>query len=282
MNAALLRLLRVFLYLGWTLPMMLTQGVALALRLPLSRHIPPFYHRRTCRILGIRLKAQGAMSRRRPTLFVSNHISYVDIEVLGALIEGCFVAKSEVASWPLFGWLAKLQRTVFIDRRTRSTMAQRDAIRRRLDAGDSLILFPEGTSGDGTHVLPFKSALFSVADYAAAGGALPVQPVTVAYVRLDGIPLGRFYRPFFAWYGDMALAPHLWTMLGLGVVGVEVIFHPPVTLAALGSRKALADHCYRVISAGLAGALAGRPQIPAREGAAGAAAAAPVAAVGAG
>jgi 1-acyl-sn-glycerol-3-phosphate acyltransferase len=268
----------VFLYLAWTLPMMLTQGVALGLHLPVSRHIPRFYHRWTCRILGIRLKAQGAMSRRRPTLFVSNHISYVDIEVLGALIEGCFVAKSEVASWPLFGWLARLQRTVFIDRRTRSTMAQRDAIRRRLDAGDSLILFPEGTSGDGNRVLPFKSALFSVADY-AGGGGLPVQPVTVAYVRLDGIPLGRFYRPFFAWYGDMALAPHLLTMLGLGVVGVEVIFHPPVTLAALGSRKALADHCYRVISAGLAGALAGRPQIAAS---AGAAAASPVAAVGAG
>ena len=280
MNAALLRPLRVFLYLGWTLPMMLAQGAALGLRLPLSRHLPRFYHRWTCRILGIRITTDGAMSRRKPTLFISNHISYVDIEVLGALIEGCFVAKSEVAGWPLFGWLAKLQRTVFIDRRMRSTMAQRDAIRQRLDGGDSLILFPEGTSGDGNRVLPFKSALFSVADY-AAGGGLPVQPVTIAYVRLDGIPLGRFYRPFFAWYGDMALAPHLWTMLGMGVVGVEVIFHPPVTLAALGSRKALADHCYRVVSAGLAGALAGRPQAAAPESAAGAAAPAPVAAVGA-
>ena len=97
-------------------------------------------------------------------LFAANHISYLDITVLGSLLDASFIAKTEVAGWPLFGWLARLQRSVFIDRRARSTAHQRDSIAARLAAGEALILFPEGTSGDGNRLLPFKSALFSVAD----------------------------------------------------------------------------------------------------------------------
>src|SRR3546814_6911519 len=81
---------------------------------------------------------------------------------------------------------------------------------RRLEAGDDLVLFPEGTSGDGNRVLAFKSALFSVAERRPQGEPLTVQPVSIAYTRLDGLPLGRYLRPFFAWYGDMELGPHLW------------------------------------------------------------------------
>lgn len=260
MSATVLRLVRLSLYLALTLPLMPVQAAAAAANGRLARHLPRLYHRWCCRVLGFRLNVSGRRSAGRPTLFVANHTSYVDITILGALIEGSFIAKSEVARWPLFGWLAKLQRTVFVDRRVRSTATQRDAIRERLDRGDDLILFPEGTGNDGNRVLPFKSALFSVADYAGPRGPLPVQPVSVAYVRLDGIPLGRFHRPFFAWYGDMTLTPHLWTMVGLGVVDVDVTFHPPVTLHEFGSRKALAEHCYRVIAAGAASGRAGRPQ----------------------
>jgi 1-acyl-sn-glycerol-3-phosphate acyltransferase len=260
MSATLRRLARLVLYLALTLPLMPVQALLVAMKSPLAHRLPRVYHHWSSRILGFRVTVAGTPSAARPTLFVSNHISYVDIEVLGGRVEGCFIAKREVARWPLLGWLAKLQRTVFIDRRQRSTADQRDAIRERLDRGDNLILFPEGTSGDGARVLPFKSALFSAADYHGPHGPLPVQPISLAYVRLDGIPLGRFYRPFFAWYGDMELASHLWAMLGMGVVGVEVTFHPPVTLTALGSRKALAEHCWRVIGTGLSGAIAGRSQ----------------------
>ena len=263
MGATLLRLRRLSLYLALTLPLMLVQGMALALKQPLARRLPRRYHGWAARLLGFRIKVEGERSAERPTLFVANHTSYIDIEILGALIEGSFVAKHEVARWPFFGWLAKLQRTVFVDRRVRSTAAQRDAIRERLDGGDNLILFPEGTANDGNRVLPFKSSLFSVADYNGRGGALTVQPVSLAYTRLDGIPLGRFYRPFFAWYGDMELAAHLWAMLGLGTVDVAVTLHRPVTLAQFGSRKALAEHCYRVIARGMARALAGRIDDPA-------------------
>jgi lyso-ornithine lipid O-acyltransferase len=260
MSATLLRLVRVFLYVVLTLPLMPLQALFVLTKSPLRRRLPLVYHRWVIRHMGFRLTVTGEPSRRRPTLFVANHVSFIDIELFGALVEGCFISKADVARWPLFGWLAKLQRTVFVDRRVSSTHNQRSAIRERLDEDDNLILFPEGTTGDGNRALPFKSALFSVADYAGPHGPLPVQPVSIAYTRLDGIPLGRLYRPFFAWYGDMEFIPHLWTMLGLGRVSVEVTFHPVVTLAQFGSRKALAEHCYREVAAGVASAVAGRPQ----------------------
>jgi lyso-ornithine lipid O-acyltransferase len=260
MSAQARRLVRIFLYVALTLPLMPVQALLVLTGSPLARRLPRLYHRCSVWLLGFRLNVAGTRSRVAPTLFVANHVSFIDIEVLGAVIEGCFISKAEVARWPFFGWLAKLQRTVFVDRRVRSTADQRDAIRDRLDRADNLILFPEGTTGDGNRVLPFKSALFSVADYRGVNGPLVVQPVSIAYVRLDGIPLGRFYRPFFAWYGDMEFAPHLWTMLGLGTVAVDLQFHPPVTLAEFGSRKTLAEHCYRQVAAAVASAVAGRPQ----------------------
>src|SRR6185437_1390398 len=127
----------------------------------------------------------------------SNHTGYLDISVLGSRLPASFIAKSEVARWPLFGWLAKLQRSVFVDRQVRSTAQQRDAIAERLAAKDALILFPEGTSNDGTFVLPFKSALFSVV-FGKSETPVTVQPVSLAYTRLDGLPIGRALRPFFA------------------------------------------------------------------------------------
>jgi 1-acyl-sn-glycerol-3-phosphate acyltransferase len=136
----------------------------------------------------------------------------------------------------------------------------RDEIARRLHADDDLILFPEGTSGDGNGILGFKSALFSVAERRPHGKPLIVQPVSISYTRLDGLPLGRYLRPFFAWYGDMELGPHLWHAIGLGRVTVVVEFHEPVTIEQFGSRKALSDYCYAVVSRGVAAALSGRPQ----------------------
>ena len=260
MSAFLLRLRRIFLYFALTLPLMPVQAVLVLLGSRLAARLPLSYHRRASRILGFEIETIGTPSTHRPTLFVVNHVSYLDIEILGSVIEGSFIAKREVAGWPLFGWLAKLQRTVFIERRQHTTHRQRDAILDRLKAGDNLILFPEGTSGDGNRVLPFKSALFGAVHGAHLPHPIAVQPVSLAYTRLDGMPIGRFYRPFFAWYGDMEMGPHLWAMLGLGQTGVIVQFHPPVSAESFHSRKAMADHCWRVVSAGVASALAGRPQ----------------------
>jgi len=264
MTTHLLRLTRIILYLGLTLPLMPVQAVAVLLDLPLARRLPRLYHGWACRVLGINLVVEGKPTEASPGLHVVNHTSYLDIEILGATIEGSFVAKTEVAKWPLFGWLAKLQRSVFIDRKKTAAGNHRSAIIKRLDKGERLILFPEGTSGDGNHVLPFKTSLFGVAEYRRDGVPIAVQPVSVAYVRLDGIPLGRSYRPFFAWYGEMDMAPHLWNLLGMGVLTVEVTFHTPVTIDQFGGRKELAQYCYRVVSDGVAESLAGRKPAPAK------------------
>ena len=255
MSGLLLRVMRIALYFAVTLPSMPLQAVFLALKRAEARRFPYRYHNWICRLLGIRLVRRGTISGHRPTLFVSNHTSYLDIEIMGAAIEGSFVSKAEVSHWPVFGRLAKLQRTIFVERADRAGAArQRDDIRRRLDDGDNLILFPEGTSGDGMHLLPFKSTLFA----AAEDERVVVQPVSVVYRLLDGIPLGRFYRPFFAWYGDMTMPPHLWKMLGLGRLTVVMTFHEPVRLKDFGSRKLLSEHCARIIAEGMGAALAGR------------------------
>ncbi len=253
-------LFRGFLYITLTLVLIPVQAVAVVLHLPLSKRLPMWYHRLCCRILGIRLEVFGRRSRARPTLFVANHASYLDIAIYGALIPGSFVAKSEVAKWPLFGLLAKLQNSVFVDRRVRTSHLQASDIGRRLDARDSMILFPEGTSDDGNKVKPFKSALFAVAEMKPRGQPLVVQPVSLTYSRLDGIPIGRHLRPFFAWYGDMELIPHARRLIGLGRLTVTVSFYDPVTIEEFQSRKELAAHCYKIIARGHADALAGRLQ----------------------
>jgi lyso-ornithine lipid O-acyltransferase len=260
MGSPSLRLARLALYLAWTVGLMPVQVIGLALRRRWTSRLPVFYHRWCCRILGFRIRVIGTPTAERPVLFAANHISYTDITILGSVIPGSFIAKAEVADWPFFGWLAKLQRSVFVDRRVRSTATQRDAISDRLAAGDALILFPEGTSGDGNRVLPFKSALFGAAQIGKSLPPVIVQPVSLAYTRLDGIPIGRLYRPFFAWYGAVDLAPHMWSMVGLGTVEVVVEFHPPTFLSDCGSRKALAGYCHARIAGGVAGALFGRQQ----------------------
>ncbi len=249
---------RLSAYLLLTLVLAPFQAILATTGMRLGEWLPVFYHRQCCRIMGIRLVVRGTPSTARPTLFVSNHSSYLDISILGSLVTGCFVAKTEVANWPFFGFLAKLQRTVFVDRRRRTSHRQRDQLQERLHAGDNLILFPEGTSNDGNRVLPFRSALLSVAETPTGHGPLVTQPVSIAYVEMNGMPLGRGLRPMVAWYGGMSLGPHLWQFSRLGRMKVVVEFHPPVRIDRFGSRKELTRYCSDSVASGLERALAGR------------------------
>jgi 1-acyl-sn-glycerol-3-phosphate acyltransferase len=245
-------------YLFLTLLLMPVQALFVLLGTRMAERFPIVYHKICCRLMGIDIVTVGTMSRNRPTLFVSNHTSYIDITVFGALIPGSFVAKAEVAQWPLYGWLAKLQRTVFVDRKRNTAHLQRDQLQQRLAAGDNLILFPEGTSNDGNRVLPFRSALLSVAEASSPEAPLVIQPVSVAYVALNGIPMGHGLRPLVAWYGDMTLGPHLWQFSRLGKVTAVVEFHPSVDLKDAGSRKDLTRYCLTAVANGVERALTGR------------------------
>jgi lyso-ornithine lipid O-acyltransferase len=211
-------------------------------------YLPLWFHRGLSRSLGLRIRTHGPPPRRGKVLYIVNHLSWIDIPVLGARIHASFVAKSEVAGWGPVGWFASFAHTVYIARDRRSTAAaQKDSIAERLNAGGSLILFPEGTNSDGTGVLPFKSALFSVV------GDVPgliIQPVTLAYTRINGLPVIRRQLPDLAWVGDTELGPHAIGFMGLGRVTAEIMFHDPVDPADYPDRKALARHCHDVIAAG--------------------------------
>lgn len=258
LGSNLLAIRRLSLYFLLTLLTVPVQAILLGLGLPLSRRLPMIYHRLCARVLGMQVIVHGARSRQQPTLFVANHSSYLDIIVLGGLIGGSFIAKAEVRDWPFFGILARLQRTVFVDRRPAAVTIHQSAIAERLQQGDSLVLFPEGTSSDGNRTLPFKSALFSVAQLRVSDQAVTVQPVSITCTALDGIPLGRWLRPVYAWYGDMDLVPHIWNVAKAGRLSVSVVFHPVATFDQTGSRKALADCCWRAVADGVAQANAGR------------------------
>lgn len=242
---------RAVLYLSATALGFPFQALALLFGTRMTRWIPQLYHRVCARIFGFDIRVYGQQSQTRPTLFVANHVSYSDIVVLGSLIEGSFIAKAEVSDWPFFGTLSRMARTVFVARRGPRAAEQRDEIAARLAENDNLILFPEGTSNDGLHVLPFKSALFSVAEGTPDHAPLNVQPVSIAYTRLDGIPLNRSLRPHFAWYGDMSLLPHLLTLLGFSRPTVQVVFHPPIEPGTYASRKELAERCRQMVVQGV-------------------------------
>ena len=239
------------------------QLCALRLSGPLVQYVPQLWHRASCRLLGLDVRTYGVPTGTEPVLYVCNHASYLDVTVLGGLVDARFVAKAEVARWPIVGALSKLTGTIFIERKAQGARSQSDELRRILRSGTSLVLFPEGTSSDGNRVLPFKSTLFAAADGTAAipaatGGEVKVQPVTIAYSRHKGLPMGRRLRPYFAWYGDMTLVGHLWNCLGIGGAGIDVVFHDPVRFSQFASRKALAQHCRAEIARGLSDALAGR------------------------
>ena len=224
-----------------------------------ARTFPNLYHRVVAWLFGIHIHVIGKPVTGEGVLMVANHTSWADIVIFSAVTPLSFVAKAEVAGWPFFGTLARLQRTVFIERTRRSATGEaRDEIRERLLDGDTLLLFPEGTSHDGNTVLAFKSALLGAAEARLANGVhVKVQPISVAFTALHGLPMGRENRPLFAWYGDMDLVPHLWEALLAGPLDVVVQFHEPLSLDRM-DRKVLARQAQDMVQQGQAEALMGR------------------------
>jgi lyso-ornithine lipid O-acyltransferase len=208
-----------------------------------TMRVAQLWQRFVCSLMGIRITVTGAPATDRPLLLLSNHNSWLDIPILASVAPISFIAKQEVAGWPVVGFLARAQRTVFVDRNRRhATGDQADAVAGRLSKGDIMVLFAEGTSSDGNKVLPFRSALVGAAQRAIAnggadGGVATVQPVAIAYPRMLGLPLGRQHRPLVAWYGGTDLLPHLKRILSEGGVDVSVVFGPAHRLSARDDRK---------------------------------------------
>ena len=259
-------------FMALTLPLMPVQWLFLRASQRAARRFPNWYHRRVCGLLGIRLHIEGEIPRNAPVLLVSNHVSWLDIPVLSAVAPISFIAKREVGSWPFVSWLAKLQRTIFIDRTKRADIPKVAAVmRRRLAQGDTLVLFAEGTSSDGNRVLPFKSSLLTIVSAGSdatnntqESGELDAQPsqvqtLSVVYTHVHGVPLGRADRNLIGWYGDMGMGGHAWSLLKAGPIDVTIKISPPVGLDSFSDRKALTRHTENLVRTNVSNLLRARP-----------------------
>ncbi len=250
-----------------TLPSMVIQTMCLLVPGGAKVTFPRFFWASFSRALGLEVRVVGELATKssgRPVIFVSNHSSWVDVPVVGGVLPGSFVAKGDIAGWPVIRTIARLGRTVFVSRQRGSTARERDAMQAVLTRGDNLILFPEGTSSDGSRVLPFRSSFFALAETAGEPvTSLPlIQPVSVVYDRLNGLPAGRSSRAVFAWYGDMDIASHFWRMTQHLDMRVTVLLHAPLDPALFPDRKSLSQAVWRTVADGASMLRQNRPARP--------------------
>jgi 1-acyl-sn-glycerol-3-phosphate acyltransferase len=197
---------------------------------------------------GMRVRIEGR-PRRHHVLFLANHLSWLDILVLAGASGTAFVAKDEVGRWPVVGWLARLNNSVFIARSARGTVKnQADALRTALASGLPVALFPEGTTEGGVEVLPFRASLL-------ASLFPPLPEVKVQPVALDYGAAGHD----LAWADEESAPANARRILSRpGTVEVTVRFLAPVDPTQVGDRKALAGQARAEILAAL-GAPASEP-----------------------
>ncbi len=261
----MLRSLAVAVYFFGVTPFMIAaQWVLARLRLPGGASMALAYYRGLVRLLGLRVHVVGTPMTEHPVLMVSNHQSWADIIVLGSITTVAFVSKREVRDWPIVGISAELQRTVFVDRSRRHQTGQAIAdMVQRLAERFPVVLFPEGTSSDGNRVLPFRSALVGALRDACAhadvGDRVMIQPVSICYTTMQGLPMGRQHRPVVAWYGDLDLTPHLKTFLERGAIDVVVTFGEAIPADGSADRKSVTRTLEATVRRLTASTLRGRP-----------------------
>ena len=191
-------------------------------------------HRWLCAVLRVKVRRIGEPGPGR-RLIVANHVSWLDVLVLGAMEPMAFLAKRQVGEDRRSRWLVDLQGAVYLDRERKSCIPHVNAdMARRMAAGMPVVLFAEGTTSDGTRLLPFRSSHFEAARAAAAA----VQPVYLDYRRIAGMRATRAETPAFAWYGDTTFLPSLKAVLACGGIACDVVYGEP--LAPDADRKTLA------------------------------------------
>lgn len=200
------------------------------------------YERRFMQRVARRLVHHVALTGAEPggpgTLYVSNHISWMDIPILGGALDADFIAKSDVRGWPVIGPLSRRSGTLFVAREERHRVHhQADQIGEKLRSGRSLVLFAEGTTSDGLTILPFRSSLFEAAVHATR-----IQPIAVGYHRGDGARLSDEVMRMIGWTGDEELLPNLALVSKLWL-SAEIRLAPAFAPEVGVSRKALAERC---------------------------------------
>ncbi len=248
-------ILRLFLFIFVILPLFIIfvplQIIILALNLPFWHFLPRILFRITTKILGIEISLIGKVIEDKPTLLVANHISWIDILALGAVANISFVAKSEIKKWPLIGFLAALRKTIFVERKKR-TDSKRTAteMAKRLKDGGAVVLFAEGGSNISAHILPFRSALLGAAQIAmqeAGAKDIVVQPVTIAYTKMQGLPISRTNMSQLAWNKSLNIIENIKQILQRPKIKIIIHFAQPLNLGQKQNRKEIAQKCHEIV-----------------------------------
>jgi 1-acyl-sn-glycerol-3-phosphate acyltransferase len=218
-----------------------------------GRAAAAWFQRIACAALGVEVKVHGGPAPGK-RLIVANHVSWLDVLVLGSVEPMTFLAKKEIGAPALGGRLARLQGIISVDRgRRRCIPAVNSEMARTMAKGEPVVLFAEATTGDGNRILPFRSSHFEAVRQAAAAGATAIQPVFLDYSRVGGLPVARRDRPLFAWYGDTTFLPHFWRFVAAGPTRCDVHYGSPIPVSAETGRKILARRTEAEVRA-LAGA----------------------------
>ncbi|MGO9014811.1 MAG: lysophospholipid acyltransferase family protein [Dissulfurispiraceae bacterium] len=191
----------------------------------LRAHGMRWWARVGCFILGIHITPTGSYKQNDVFFIVSNHCSYLDILIIGAIMPSVFVSKSEVASWVFLGRMVKLAGTVFVNRESKTAAVRvLEAIKERLESGISVVVFPEGTTNNGLNIRDFKSTFFK----APIDSKVPILPLSIIYSHLNGMPVTPGTIDAVAWHSDMQFVPHFWNLLGFSRIDARIHFNPPL------------------------------------------------------
>ncbi|PWU17493.1 MAG: 1-acyl-sn-glycerol-3-phosphate acyltransferase [Bdellovibrio sp.] len=192
---------------------------------------------RGCKMLNIRRRYINVPSAEKSFLLVGNHLGFLDILVLASLRPTLFVTSMEMRETPLLGLLCEMGGCLFVERRNRlRILTEMEEIRSALKDGFSVALYPEGTSGDGSRVLPFKKSLLM----AAAETGVPIKAMVINYRKINGEPMDHRWRDYVCWYGDLAFLPAIWRLFQLKSIDVDLSFHDEIHLTPDHDRRKVA------------------------------------------
>ena len=226
----LLKTLLIFILILCLLPI---QIILISINSKKRFTLPKIFHKSLLKILGVNLIVRGKPAESSPLILVGNHMSYLDIIILGSIHPICFIAKEEISSWFLFGFLAKLQNSIFINRRNIKALESIKEIVKNIDERFAIVLFPEGTTGNGKKILDFRTSLFSIFE---KDSILTLQNFSLCYTHVNSLPIDNRIRPLVSWYGNMNMLNHLKTLIKFQTIGAYLVIHPPMKKEGL-SRK---------------------------------------------
>lgn len=244
-------IIKFILFFGWLVLMIPPGCASFYASRPFHKKMIYIFFNGLIKILGIKVKPINKHLRdKSPKLYVSNHTSYIDIFILGSFLHTRFTPKIEVSSWLFINFLVNLSLPLYIHRNVKRTVEQKMQIRKAIDNGDSIVIFPEATTNNGRELLPFKSSLFSVAEPEFEGGItkhIAIQPISIIYTRYNGKKVDQNNIDKIAWHGDMTFLPHLWDVFKAKKIEAEIVYHQKVFYNSFTGRKSLAEYCHNVI-----------------------------------